>query len=153
MRARLRTAAVALVALAALGLTACGSDGSASGPVKSAGGVTWPGTANDAGNGDAISVGGWKGEPSAVKITCSGSDGAVTAVVEAPGGWTATTVRPKGGGDAGVEIEGQGKSVEVAPHGDASVRWGVTATFGTGFPLEDAASGLKFYAGAVSCQK
>lgn len=100
-----------------------------------------------------MTVGEWKGKPAAVQITCSGPDGAVTAVIEALGGWQATTTQPNGGGVAGVRIEGPGgKSVTVAPHGDAAVQWGTTATFGTGFALEDP-TGLKFYARAVSCQR
>ncbi len=119
---------------------------------------TWPGGAADAGNGDAVRVGTWKGEPTAVKVTCSGGEGTVTAVVEAPGGFKATTTQPgSAGGDASVKIEGPGGSVEVQPQGDASVRWGVAPTFTTGFPMEGKAPDggeeeWAFYARAVSCQ-
>lgn len=75
--------------------------------------------------------------PDAVKVNLLRSEGAVAAVVEAPEGWKATTTQPQSGGDAGMKIaDSSGKSVEVPPHGDATVRWGVTATFSTGFLLE-----------------
>lgn len=148
----MRKALVALAVPVILALAGCGGISATGGSVADSSPATWPGSAADAGNGDSVTIGEWKGKPGAIEVTCSGQNGQVTAVSEAPEGWTATTTQPKGGGDAGVKIEGQGKAVEVQPHGDASVRWGVTATFSTGFSLEDP-TGLKFYARAVSCER
>lgn len=151
---RQATTMVALTITTALALVGCSGASPSEGQKGGNTPATWQGSANDAGNGDSVSVGTWEGKPAAVKITCSGPEGHVTAAVEAPGGWRATTTQPQGGGDAGVKIEGPGnKSVEVKPHGDAAVQWGVAPTFGTAFGLEDAGTGLKFSARAVSCAR
>lgn len=129
-------------AVTAILLTGCtASAGDPASPDATSGSTSqadsWPGSATDAGNGDSVRVGTWKGKPGLVKITCSGDPSEqVTAVVEAPGGWKATTTQPSGGGDAPVKIEDAGgKSLEVQPQGDAAVRWGVSPTFGTGFSM------------------
>lgn len=150
---RRATVIAALMITVTPALAGCSGASPSEGQAGSSSPATWMGTAKDVGNGDAISVGEWKGRPSAVQITCSGKDGEVTAVLEAPGGWTATSTQPQGGGDAGVQIQGGGKSVKIPPHGDAAVRWGVAPTFQTVFGLEDAGTGLKFSARAVSCAR
>lgn len=157
-------AALAITATLALagcggGLTPGGSDGDGSNA------ATWPGKATDAGNGDSISIGTWKGKPNAVQITCSGPDGQVTATLTAPEGWTATTTQPEGGGSTGATItDSSGKSMDLKGEGSGAVKWGVTATFGTDWPLAeqvdnsyggtmDKEDGWKFYAAEVSCER
>ncbi len=148
----LRSIALASLLALLLALTACSGDGGE--PGGAPGAETWPGTAANAGNGDSISVGGWKGRPDAVAVSCSVSDGAVTATLTAPEGWTAVTTQPKGGGDAAVTLrDTTGTEETLEPHGDSAVRWGATATFQTEFPLESKTSDWRFYAASVSCEQ